>query len=171
MLNLPDRLLAKILVSDTCWLWTGSVTSTGYGRAWNGTRSDWVHRIVYELTVGPIPTGLEIDHVCHMVDKACLGGAACPHRRCVRPDHLEAVTKSVNSRRSRQPELTRARHARQTHCRNGHPLVGVNLRMNVDGRRVCKTCSQDAQIRYRARHLEELRERDRIRWRDKHAHE
>lgn len=70
-----------------CWLWTPPVDrSTGYGRI-NIDRSNiGAHRFAYELLVGPIPEGLQIDHLCRV-------------RACVNPAHLEPVTVSENVRR------------------------------------------------------------------------
>jgi len=100
--SLEWRLARKILVGDGCWEWTGAV-SGGYGSMnepfGSGFRRKKAHRVVYEWLVGPIPEGLDLDHVCHN-GTACPGGAACVHRRCVRPSHLEPVTRSVNLQRS-----------------------------------------------------------------------
>lgn len=75
-----------------CWIWVGAIAQqTGYGAF--GVRrgvDDWprvnAHRWAYLNEVGPIPEGLELDHLCRV-------------RACVRPTHLEAVTHLVNVRR------------------------------------------------------------------------
>lgn len=73
-----------------CWLWTGPVTNSGYGTASaEGSRAKGVHRVMYEWFVGPIPKGLELDHLCRV-------------KNCCRPDHLEPVTRLVNVRRALQ---------------------------------------------------------------------
>lgn len=66
----------------SCWLWTAS-TNWGYGVLSIDGRSIRAHRFAYELLVGPIPEGLQLDHLCHV-------------RHCVRPDHLEPVTLQEN---------------------------------------------------------------------------
>ena len=58
-----DRFLAKVDDSGECWLWTGAVMKNGYGRFWNGTEVVNAHRFAYEFFVGPIPVGLDVDHV------------------------------------------------------------------------------------------------------------
>lgn len=78
-----------------CWLWTGALNADGYGSFQvESRRSIGVHRYAYELLVGPIPAGLELDHV-----KA----QGCRHRHCVNPAHLEPVTHEENVRRSNLP--------------------------------------------------------------------
>lgn len=74
---------------DECWLWTGHLGSGGYGAAYvRGVRTNrGAHRVAYELAVGPVPDGLEIDHLCFT-------------RRCCNPAHLEPVTHAENVRRS-----------------------------------------------------------------------
>lgn len=81
-----------------CWPWRGVVGWDGYGCA--GTRHRRAHRVAYEVLIGPVPPGLQIDHACHNRAPSCVGGYACPHRSCVNPDHLEAVTQGENVRRA-----------------------------------------------------------------------
>ncbi len=64
-----------------CWFWLGAL-SRGYGSLKNAR----AHRVAYEMTIGPIPEGLVIDHLCRVTS-------------CVNPDHLEAVTQAENVRR------------------------------------------------------------------------
>jgi hypothetical protein len=99
-----QRFLAKVNTAGDCWLWTGGTDRDGYGRFQARRPGRWVyvraHRWAYETRYGPIPGGLTLDHTCHTTDPGCAGGPACPHRRCVRPDHLEAVTFAENRRRA-----------------------------------------------------------------------
>ena len=81
-----------------CWIWQGSLSPEGYGqlgRKGSGTRQ--AHRWYYEQRFGPIPKGLELDHV---------KTRGCIHRSCVNPDHLEPVTPVTNARRSNASKLT-----------------------------------------------------------------
>jgi hypothetical protein len=77
-----------------CWVWMRSLTSTGYGQ-WNVGRHRTLlaHRILWEDQNGPIPEGLELDHLCR-------------NPRCVNPEHLEAVTHVENLRRAVTTKLT-----------------------------------------------------------------
>jgi hypothetical protein len=91
-----------------------------------GGTSRRAHRVAYELAVGPIPPGLQVDHLCRVRD-------------CVNPAHLDPVTKRENNLRSKSPF---AEAARATHCANSHPFSPENL-ANEPGRRCCKTCKAE----------------------------
>ncbi|WP_409521467.1 HNH endonuclease signature motif containing protein [Novosphingobium sp.] len=144
---LPERYETKIdrETSSGCWIFTGSVTANGYGRVWNGTKTDWAHRVYYRLVRGEIPSGLVLDHLCR-------------NRRCVNPSHLEAVSDRENTIRGDCPDVTRQRHRAKTHCKRGHPLFGSNLYRNPNGRRVCRACNADHKATYLARNSDVLLE-------------
>ena len=94
---LLERILSKVRKTDSCWIWSGATSSNGYGVANVGghihnKRSQPAHRAVYELLVGKIAKGKEIDHLCRVT-------------LCVNPAHLEAVTHTENIRRSRGTKL------------------------------------------------------------------
>jgi hypothetical protein len=125
---------------DGCWLWTGVVSSDGYARLNVDDRLLYAHRLVYEIAVGPIPEGYQVDHTCHVHDECTATATDCLHRRCVRPDHLAAVTPRVNILRSNNPA---AKHARKTHCKRGHPFEGENLVIRKSGYRQCRTCRRE----------------------------
>lgn len=87
-----DRFWAKVDKSGDCWEWLAAKRPNGYGqfKLINPEKQAQAHRVAYELTYGPIPQGMHIDHRCHNVG-------------CVRPDHLRAVTpkQNIENRRSR----------------------------------------------------------------------
>lgn len=141
-----------------CWLWTAGSAGEGYGTFFTGEylpsgnpRMQRAHIWSYEHFVGPIPEGLELDHVCHTEDPDCLGGP-CAHRRCVNPDHLEPVTPLENRRRGKRGRRGIARGQQQsskTHCPRGHPYTGSNLYTDPKGGRRCRECvSADNRERY-----------------------
>jgi hypothetical protein len=116
---------------DGCWRWTGHLGRLGYGRFRVGTRTRPPHQVAYEMGVGPIPPGLELDHLCR-------------NRSCVNPAHLEPVTRQENILRGTSPA---ALHALKTHCPQGHEftednLVAWHLRR---GSRICRTCLMEAE--------------------------
>ena len=62
--NELGRFMAKVLGTSECWIWRGSKDKCGYGRFRRANNFlDGAHRFAYEQFVGPIPEGMEIDHV------------------------------------------------------------------------------------------------------------
>lgn len=133
---------------NECWPWPHADNGYGYGRIrWHGDQAIWLaHRLSYALSVEPIGDGLQIDHVCHSADPDCVDWATCPHRACVNPGHLEAVTGSVNQ--SRQKQHGPVRYSK-SHCTNGHEFTPENSYFDPAGIRSCRTCRRDAKRRYR----------------------
>lgn len=154
----PDKAVAlfwgKVTKTDTCWLWKAAQASGGYGSFRTKAGSFRAHRFAYELHYGPIPAGLEIDHLCHNQDPSCRAGESCPHRRCVNPAHLEAVTGRENKLRGR---TIAARNAAKTHCTRGHEFTPENTyrvkpsKSQTNGARGCRTCRRAAHVRARER--------------------
>lgn len=125
--------------------------SRGYGYLKHDGRGQNAHRVAYQELVGPIPDGYDVDHLCHGADTTCKGGDTCPHRACVRPDHLEAVPSATNKARG---QSRAAQRARQTHCKRGHPLSGDNLMTNKRGHRECRACTYAKNAAWRAKRRE-----------------
>lgn len=100
-MTLLERFNAKWEEDENgCWLWTASRLPHGYGRIGVGGKVRLAHRVSYELFNGPIPAGLDVDHLCHNEDRECPGGSTCMHRRCVNPAHLGVATRSENQKAS-----------------------------------------------------------------------
>lgn len=121
-----QRFLRKVdIVSGGCWLWNGNRYRNGYGQfRLSQPRRCMVlaHRFAYEQFVGPIPEGKELDHLCRV-------------RHCVRPDHLEPVTRSENLLRS--PLIGRTRN--HDTCKNGHIWTPETTYI-YRGHRSCRIC-------------------------------
>jgi hypothetical protein len=138
-----DRFKAKVEVdNDGCHLWTGCLDKNGYGFFNMGRpkRLRRAHRISYLLFVGPVPAGYDVEHRCHTDDETC-DGTDCKRRRCVNPEHLEALTHSDNVLRGRSFS---AREAQQTHCLRNHPLSGPgsDVYLMPRGGRQCRYCKR-----------------------------
>lgn len=121
--TLEERLWAQIDKTESCWNWTGKqVSADGYGRialGGRGSKRVAAHRVAYEFLVGPIPDGLEMDHLCR-------------NRACCNPAHLEPVTLQENQRR---------RVAAMTHCKWGHSLEDAMSPPSLRGGRRCRVCA------------------------------
>jgi hypothetical protein len=117
-----------------CWLWCGGIQRGGYGKVDKPTRL--AHRVAYELLVGPIPEGLQLDHLCRV-------------RSCVNVLHLEPVTARENQLRGKSVSGI---NAAKTECANNHPLSGENLYIYPDGhKRACRECIRQRTRDYRKR--------------------
>lgn len=76
-----------------CWVWLRARIAAGYGAVWADGKVRRAHIVYYERHVGPVPAGLELDHLCRV-------------RACVNPNHLEPVTGRENTRRGVRVRLT-----------------------------------------------------------------
>lgn len=129
--SVSDRFMPKIAKPQGeggCWLWTASLNHHGYGQFGisdkGRRRPHLAHRVAYELLVGPIPKGMQIDHLCR-------------NPRCVNPAHLEPVTPAENTRRGLVGVL-------KTHCPQGHPYDAENTYYAKGAKhRLCRTCNRE----------------------------
>ena len=128
----PTRFWAKVQGGDVseCWEWHGTLID-GYGSFTLSTCSVRAHRVSYEMLVGPIPEGLQLDHLCR-------------NRRCVNPWHLEPVPQLVNIRRGANCRAT------DEHCAKGHAWSAETWSVQGHHRRVCHQCQRERSVVRRA---------------------
>jgi len=136
-MTVEDRIQRGIIQApfgykDTsCWVWIKSKDSSGYGTIGINKKTWSVHRVAYELWKGPIPEGLEIDHLCQT-------------KACCNPAHLEAVSHAENVRRMEKTKPLKNkigwRNKEKTHCPQGHEYTPENTYVSRRGSRTCKTC-------------------------------
>lgn len=120
-----ERFWSKVDFGGVCWEWTAAKTN-GYGRFGVDGKVVLAHRWAWEHLIGPIPRGLELDHLCR-------------NPPCVNPDHMQPVTHTENVQRGAGGWNTGS----QTQCPQGHPYSGDNL-MVSGGHRYCRTCHRAA---------------------------
>jgi hypothetical protein len=136
-----ERFWSRVRRTETCWWWEGKVNpATGYGQMGLLRREGsggYAHRAAYLLVKGPIGAGLTLDHLCR-------------NRRCVNPDHLEAVSSRINTLRS--PLTLAGINARKTHCKHGHEFTPENTGLDRRGRsRHCLRCAREWAREHRKR--------------------
>ena len=135
--SLPLRFRNRIHIdSDTgCWLWAGSKKRRkrgAHGQVWFLGKMRTIHRVVFELLIGPVPTGLQLHHKCQV-------------QHCCNPDHLKVLT-----------ALAHKQQHHKTHCPRGHELTPENTAI-CGQRRACRICSRERISRWNKAHPEQRR--------------
>jgi len=127
-----------------CWEFKGAL-GHGYGRvSMPPGKSALVHRVVYQSLVGPLPSRIELDHLCK-------------NTKCCNPAHLEPKTHSVHMKKNKKD-----------HCINGHLRTAENTLYLPNGKRKCLICKRiQEKERYQA-NIEYRREYARKLWRKSH---
>lgn len=134
--SLLERLRSKYIIDPVsgCWVWTAARDNLGYGRIQRGTRGQGTalaHKVSYEISCGPVPDGLELDHKCR---------TPC----CVNPSHLEPVTHQENVLRGTSRAASKAYFASISHCPQGHEYSETNTYIAITAKgyrsRMCREC-------------------------------
>lgn len=125
-INTIASIMGRLIIQPNgCCTWPGLRHNFGYGITSYHGRTCYVHRLLYEHFVGPVPEGMVLDHV------------HCDNPPCANWAHLQPTTNTQNVSRKH-------RNGSKTHCKNGHPLSGDNLIVQkLRGSymaRVCRTC-------------------------------
>jgi hypothetical protein len=138
---MPSRWSQRIVVNQEtgCWDWTGA-TVRGYAYVTYQRKNMLLHRAIYTMRHGQIPTGLQAHHECE-------------RRICVNPSHLALVTQKehVHAHDLRGTMAVAERRRNQTHCKYGHEYTPENTGYRADGSRRCRACDRDQTRVYRAR--------------------
>lgn len=129
MTTTTERFWVKVNKTDDCWEWLGATNDGGYGRFRLEGHWKMAHRYAYETLVGPIPEGVEPDHLCR-------------NRICTKPEHMELVTHAINVARG----LAGKYQSRRTHCAQGHLFDLFNTYF-YKGHRQCKACNKIVKAR------------------------
>jgi len=131
MTELQQRIRSRSAETDCgyttpCWISDRAKHSNGYTKMGLCGETLLTHRVAYEAFVGPIPEGLQIDHLCKQ-------------RACCNPEHLEPVTCRENLLRG---DTLTAAEASAAHCKRGHPFDEANTYLRADrpGVRGCRAC-------------------------------
>ena len=127
---LADRFWEKVQKTESCWLWIAGKDSRGYENITDANGCDRkAHRVGYEMLVGPIPEGFDLDHLCR-------------NHSCVNPAHLEAVTHKENCDRGIRGDFN-------DRCPQGH--VYDRRYIGTRNFRWCKTCHRAASRKHKAK--------------------
>jgi hypothetical protein len=134
-LTAQQRIARSIVVDDNgCWIWQRAINRDGYGRIRVDKRAWLVHRLAYTLSVGAIPNGLDLDHLCRV-------------RACCNPSHVQPVDRKTNVLRGEHPNVV-LHHVGQ--CKHGHVIDTDNAYVRPDGRLKCAECTRAAVRQRRA---------------------
>lgn len=120
-----------------CIEFPGAKDRRGYGRQWwppqRRVRSAFLN--AWETEFGPIPVGMELDHLCM-------------NPACINVEHLEPVTHQENMVRAARAGVLGTGQGRKTHCPKGHPYDAANTYVPPAGNeRQCRTCRRSRHAR------------------------
>ena len=124
------RFEEKVVKTETCWFWRGSLATNGYGRVWDGKKQRPAHRVAWEMHhKRPFPEGMFACHTCDV-------------RSCVNPEHIFVGTTSDNQQDSVAKGRARNAAIQRTHCPKGHPYDEANTWQRDNGWRQCRECNR-----------------------------
>ena len=125
--NTAESFFNNVLITETCWMWTGPKDGDGYGRmSWLG-KTTRAHVISWMIAHSSKPSELFVLHRCDVP-------------ACVNPEHLFLGTQTDNN----HDRDKKGRHAgaKKTECNRGHHYTPENTRVDRHGKRHCKQCER-----------------------------
>lgn len=134
------RLMSFVGDPSQCWILPSQNNTMRYATVRINGRATTAHRAMYEILVGPIPDGLQLDHLCR-------------NRSCFNPKHLEPVTCRENLLRGNTHAAT---NAKKTHCIRGHAYDATNTILLATGGRACRECGRIRAKEYARRQAEQF---------------
>lgn len=136
-LTVEERFWSKVYKTKTCWLWTATKDSSGYGRFRVSTKLVGSHRLSYEWAYGSIKPGFVVMH-------------SCDTPACVNPKHLSLGTHADNMADMSNKGRGRNWCTGVTKCKNGHEFNPENI-YHYDGKRLCRACRKARGVAFRAK--------------------
>lgn len=137
MTNFENRLLQKRLISDTHWLWTGTIHENGYGKVCINYKQYWVHRLSAHVYLG-LSLGDRTQQANHQ--------RSCLYRVCFNPDHLYVGSALENVHDMLAMGTHYSPYKGITHCIHGHEFDVVNTKFYLDSKgythRDCRECNR-----------------------------
>lgn len=113
---------------EECWLWQGADNGTGYGQISKNYKKIYVHRLSYEIHVGPIPENMTVHHLCM-------------NTKCVNPKHLSLASRGDNTLMGYAINVAASKKRSITHCPSGHEYNVKNTYFDKRGGRHCRPCN------------------------------
>lgn len=124
ILHNEDTIAAKFhantMYTGDCIVWTGTLTYDGYGQLWTGKQAERAYRVAWQLLHGPIPKGLQIDHLCR--NRACVNVAHL--RVCTaRENTLAPGSLSAANHKNLPEEIRKAQTLKRSNKKRGIPRL------------------------------------------------
>lgn len=154
-LPLADRLALRLRPEGDCLVFTGTRSRQGYGSLRVAGAMIKAHRVAWELAHGQIPAGMA---VCHRCDNPPCCNVAHLFLGTIADNNADRHAKGRTVMPTNGPDHLRIR----THCPQGHPYSGDNLRIRPGGGRRCAQCYRERARAYSTANRAVVNQRKRL---------